>query len=144
MGRKLDLDYLDGVKVWSLQLVPGEMGLKIGDVTYLDDEEEEESSDEEAMEQEEEEEEEEEGDQGGSKGRGRGTNGNGGGVRIKDGVKLPPKRIPPPMQVRLNKTAVKASGENEDNWDVEVPIGSHVLELGEKGGAVWKVYIQRM
>lgn len=48
------------------------------------------------------------------------------------------------MQVRLDKTVVRSSGENEDNWDIEVPIGSHILELGEKGGAVWKVYIQRM
>ena len=28
-------------------------------------------------------------------------------------------------------------------WDVDVPLGSSVLEISEKGGAVWKVYVDR-
>ena len=28
-------------------------------------------------------------------------------------------------------------------WDVDVPLGSSVLEIGEKGGAIWKVYVDR-
>jgi hypothetical protein len=28
-------------------------------------------------------------------------------------------------------------------WDVDVPLGSSVLEIGEKAGAVWKVYVDR-
>jgi len=28
-------------------------------------------------------------------------------------------------------------------WDVDVSLGSSVLEISEKGGAVWKVYVDR-
>ena len=28
-------------------------------------------------------------------------------------------------------------------WDVDIPLGSSVLEICEKGGAVWKVYVDR-
>jgi len=28
-------------------------------------------------------------------------------------------------------------------WDVDVPLGSNVLETNEKGGAVWEVYVDR-
>ena len=28
-------------------------------------------------------------------------------------------------------------------WDVDVPLGSSILEISEKGGAVWKVYVDR-
>ena len=28
-------------------------------------------------------------------------------------------------------------------WDVDVSLGSSVLESSEKGGAVWKVYVDR-
>jgi len=42
---------------------------------------------------------------------------------------------------------VAANGkENEHKrweWDVDIPLGSSVLEIGEKGGAVWKVYVDR-
>ena len=28
-------------------------------------------------------------------------------------------------------------------WDVDVPLGSSAPEISEKGGAVWKVYVDR-
>lgn len=40
-----------------------------------------------------------------------------------------------------------ANGKENKNkrweWDVEIPLGSSVLEISEKGGAVWKVYVDR-
>ena len=45
------------------------------------------------------------------------------------------------------REAVTANGkENKKQrweWDVDVPLGSSVLEIGEKGGAIWKVYVDR-
>ena len=32
---------------------------------------------------------------------------------------------------------------NRWEWDLDVPLGSSVLEISEKGGAVWKVYVDR-
>ena len=37
----------------------------------------------------------------------------------------------------------KNKNEKRWEWDVDVPLGSSVLEIGEKGGAVWKVYVDR-
>ena len=36
------------------------------------------------------------------------------------------------------------NGKNKNKrweWDAEIPLGSSVLETGEKGGAMWKVYV---
>lgn len=115
VGRRLELDCRDGVKSWALRLVPGEMGVKITDASYLGDEEEESSSDEQ------EEEEEIDGSQSGiaGKGKGKGKVKQGrvrqvGAVRIKDGVKLPPKRVPPQLQVKLDASVIRATETNED------------------------------
>jgi len=118
----------------------------ISEVNYLGQEEEE-SSDEE-----EEEEEEEGGEEAGSllkkaKGKGRSRQRGGqqknGGVRIKDGVKLPPKRLPPQIRVKLDAMVVKPICEEDDEWDVELAVGSHMLEMGEEGGVGWKVHVDR-
>ncbi|KAA1468131.1 Bromodomain-containing protein [Dentipellis sp. KUC8613] len=145
VGRQLELDHRDGVKTWALRLGPGEQGMRIANVLYLGVEEEESSSDEEPMD-EEEEEEEEAPKKGKGKGKGKAATGKrkNGGVRIKDGVKLPPKHLPPQLQVKLDASALTPVNEDEEEWDVELPVGSHVLELGEKGGLAWKVYVDRI
>lgn len=42
---------------------------------------------------------------------------------------------------------VTANGRENKNkrweWDVDVPLGSSVLEISEKGGALWKVFVDR-
>ena len=42
---------------------------------------------------------------------------------------------------------VAVNGKENKNkrweWDVDVPLGSSVLEISEKAGAVWKVYVDR-
>ncbi|KAI0067972.1 Bromodomain-containing protein [Artomyces pyxidatus] len=145
-GRRLELDHRDGVRNWALRLGPGERSLHITNVRYLADEEES-SGDEEEEEEEEEETDDDDDDDPRRKGKGkqtrRGAGRRRGGVRIKEGVKLPPKRAPPQIHIKLDKSEVTPSAEDEDEWDLDLPMGSHVLELGEKGGAVWKVYVQR-
>ncbi|TFY83345.1 hypothetical protein EWM64_g664 [Hericium alpestre] len=140
-GRRLLLDHRDAVKSWALRLGPGENGVRITDVNYLGGSEEEESSD--SDEEEEEEEAEEEGSQ--KKGKGKQMRSTSrrkaGAVRIKDGVKLPPKHAPPEIQVKLDASVLKQNSEDEDEWDVDLAPGMHVFELGEKGGPVWKVYV---
>lgn len=46
-----------------------------------------------------------------------------------------------------DEDGVPTNGKENKNkrweWDVDVPLGSSVLEIGEKGGAVWKVYVDR-
>jgi len=37
----------------------------------------------------------------------------------------------------------KENKEKRWEWDVDVPSGSSVLEISEKGGAAWKVYVGR-
>jgi hypothetical protein len=37
----------------------------------------------------------------------------------------------------------KENAKQRWEWDVDVPLGSSVLEISEKGGAVWKVYVDR-
>ena len=42
--------------------------------------------------------------------------------------------------VKLDKVGI-ALVEGKDEWLVPLDIGSHVLEVGEKGQRGWKVYI---
>ena len=66
-------------------------------------------------------------------------------------------KTPVPVPLRTFRTVLlttRACGrklelDGEENkkkrweWDVDVPLGSSVLEISEKGGAVWKVYVDR-
>lgn len=45
------------------------------------------------------------------------------------------------LEVKLNETAVQ--GNDGGTWEVQVPPGLSVLEVGEKGGMMWKVYLDR-
>jgi len=48
------------------------------------------------------------------------------------------------IQVKLNGSIVKEKEDHEHEWHVELPVGSSVVEIGEKGGLVWKVYAERI
>ncbi|KAI0050569.1 Bromodomain-containing protein [Auriscalpium vulgare] len=153
VGRRLHLDHRDGVRSWALRLGPGERALRINNLQYHRHDDDESSGDEQEDEQEEEEtdSDDEDMEEGSTKSKGKGketTRVKGrrrrGGVRIKDGVKLPPKRAPPEIVVRLDQMELKSAVEDEDEWDVEVPAGTHILELGEKGGPTWKVFVQKV
>lgn len=45
------------------------------------------------------------------------------------------------VQVKLNN--IPLQGRERGEWEVQVPVGISVLELGEKSGMVWKVYLDR-
>ncbi|KAF8078934.1 RSC complex protein [Lyophyllum atratum] len=153
-GRILNLDHQDGVKCWAMRLVPGETDIHVSHVTFMGDEEEESSGGEEEEEVElkqEEEEEELEIDAPAKNGRKRGK---GKGKRRPKGTAktvaraktVTPKKKQKigPIQVKLNGSVVEESEVGMGKWSVNPGRGSSVLEVGESGGLIWKVYIQRV
>ncbi|KAJ7654836.1 Bromodomain-containing protein [Mycena rosella] len=156
--RPLLLDHRDGVKTWAMRLGPGECAMRVADVTYMGDDEDD-SSDEE----EEEEEEEESGDEDemdvdvpakngkkkGGKGKGR-TRAKGKVVtaaakalQAARAAKKEARKIGE-VQVKLNGFVVAEKADHPGQWMVELQAGSNVLEVGEKGGLIWKVYAERL
>lgn len=68
----------------------------------------------------------------------------GGGVKVKP--VRPTKKKPKlgEVQVKINGSVVQELEGHSSKWSVDVPLGSNTLEMGEKGGLIWKVYTQRM
>ncbi|TFK84405.1 Bromodomain-containing protein [Polyporus arcularius HHB13444] len=143
--RRLVLDQAEGVRSWAMRLSASETAVLVSEVTFLGRpggaEEDESSSDEELHRQEEEEEEEAEAT---PKKRGPGRPRKRGrppkAVTKKAKVKVPETQLGP-LQVKLNGTLLNA--KEGDTWEVQVPYGMSTLELGEQGGMVWKVYLDR-
>jgi len=153
-NRKFCLDHRDGVKSWAMRLLPAETGVLVGDVTFFHDEEEESSGEDEAEQEPKQEEEEEEVEEAPVKnGRKKGKS------KAKTRSQKSPAKSSTPkskapvvkkkatkvgeVQVKLNGTVVKDE-EKEGRWTVGLPVGSHVLEIGEVGGILWKVYAERL
>jgi chromatin structure-remodeling complex subunit RSC4 len=66
-------------------------------------------------------------------------------AKSKTNVKKPKTvLLPEDVHVKLNGSQMKAKEDNSGEWFVELPIGSHVLEVGTKGGMVWKVFVERV
>ncbi|KAJ3984808.1 RSC complex protein [Lentinula detonsa] len=60
---------------------------------------------------------------------------------------LPKKRKPKKRSeivVKVNGNAVKEEGERSGTWTVELTVGRNVVEVGEQGGLIWKVYAERI
>ncbi|KAL4070665.1 RSC complex protein [Scleroderma citrinum] len=139
-GRPFWLDHRDGVKSWAIRLGQGEGSLLVADVKFLG-EDDRDSTDEETRE--------EEIEEPAIKKRGRGRMKN-----SKAKVKSTPvkksdhttKKVSTPphesIQIILNGTPV-SSKTGEAGWEMELQHGSNVLEVGEKGGHVWKVYLEK-
>lgn len=149
-GRSFTLSYQDGVKCWAMRLVPGEMEVHVDRVIFMNDEEEDESSGEE-------EEHETEGKdvdeeqvedvssktsrkKGRAKGRKRTKSAKGAAVKATAQVKK--KKLKASARVTLNGTLVKEQADT-NKWIIQPSQGMNVLEIGESGGILWKVYIQR-
>ena len=49
----------------------------------------------------------------------------------------------PEVIVKLNGVA-KIRKDGKEEWDVDLHVGSNVLEVGEKGGCIWRVYLERL
>ncbi|KAI0094443.1 Bromodomain-containing protein [Irpex rosettiformis] len=165
-GRRIRLDWKDGVKSWAVRLGREETSVRIEDVRLVVPGEEEESDDEgkenqgqdgkgkdnvaERHEEEEEAEEEEEDPKPQQK-RGRGrprkkrtrvidspsSKGKGKGVAV-----LPPEDV----QVRLNGMLMPRGNaeKSERLWDVQIPLGNNMLEIGEPEGKRWRMYLERL
>ncbi|KAG7452277.1 Bromodomain-containing protein [Guyanagaster necrorhizus] len=146
-GRQFNLDYREGVRSWSVRLGPEDKSLRVEEVIFMGDEEEssggeEEVDDDNAMDV-------DAPMKNGKKkikrGRGRPPKvPKGGGVKVKP-VRLTKKKPKlGEIQVKINGSVVQELEEHSNKWLVDVPLGSSTLELGEKGGLIWKVYTQRV
>ncbi|KAK0481744.1 RSC complex protein [Armillaria novae-zelandiae] len=146
-GRQFNLDYREGVRSWSILLGPEDKSLRVEEITFMADEEEssggeDEVDDEDAMDV-------DASMKNGKKkvkrGRGRPPKvPKGGGVKAKP--VRPTKKKPKlgEVQVKINGSVVQELEGHNSKWSVDVPLGSSTLEVGEKGGLIWKVYTQRM
>jgi hypothetical protein len=56
-------------------------------------------------------------------------------------VPTPPRES---IQITLNGTLVAGQPDQGGMLDVDLQVGTNVLEVGEKGGHVWKVYLERV
>lgn len=127
-----------------MRLGQGESNISLGDVRFLGGAEEDHGSDEEV----EEEDEDDEGSPRNEKGK------------AKRGRGRPKKVVPKPkvmrtvkarkatplrdnVKVMLNGNVVQEKEDN-GNWEMELRLGSNVLEVGEDGGMIWKVYMERV
>ena len=152
-NRKFCLDHRDGVKSWAMRLLPAETGVLVADVTFFQDEEEESSGDDEPEPEPKQEEEEEEIEEAPVKnGRKKGKSKAKTRSQKSPAKSTPKSKAPVPkkkatklgeVQVKLNGTVVKDE-EKDGQWTVGLPVGSHVLEIGEVGGILWKVYAERL
>ncbi|KAF8140554.1 RSC complex protein [Boletus edulis] len=147
--RSFLLDHRDGVKSWAMKLGHGERSLSVTEIKFHGDEDQD-SSDEDAETRDLEEEEEEPL----PKKRGRGRPPKNLKVKAKavtakksDAAGKKTSKAPTPsresIQVLLNGKPVGEKSE-QGVWDVELQSGTNVLEVGEKGGHVWKAYLERM
>jgi len=160
-GRSFWLDRREGVKTWAMRLVPGETGLNVDDLVFSGDDESEESSegdDEEELKQEEEDEDDSISSPKNSKTR-----------NIKVAVRRSQRTVAVPTRttrstiaknkiqekkkeiekveevlLKLNGVVVKEKEDAARQWNMGIPAGSNVLEVGEKGGLMWKVHIERV
>jgi hypothetical protein len=48
------------------------------------------------------------------------------------------------VKILLNGSVVEEKDHCEGEWDAELRVGLNVLEVGEVGGMIWKVYMERV
>ena len=160
-GRPFKLDYRDGVRSWTVRLGQGEAAVSVADVQFLGDEEEEGSDGEIINDVAEEDEEDAEEDLAPRNGKGKAKKGRGRpkasaratAAVAKMKVTRSTKAVAPPkaatllqdsVKILLNGSVVEGKEDCDGQWDVELRFGPNVLEVGEDGGMVWKVYLERI
>ncbi|KAH9923634.1 Bromodomain-containing protein [Fomitopsis serialis] len=161
LGRLLLLDHTDGVRTWAVRLC-GETSVRVSGVRFLkmDTEDEESSDDEEKGKKLEDEDEEVEKEKGKEKEgetkpekrkRGRPKKKKQPVVEEVKAEETAKKKgkaraRPPPgeTQVKLNGVVANALDDGQSEWDLDLPIGPNVVEIGEKGGTPWRVYLDRV
>jgi hypothetical protein len=129
-----------------------ERRLRISDIKFLRDEGEDSGVEEAQEEQEDKEEEEEEPELEGitKNGKKKGKGKSKGKARGKAGSKTKAarsvKKAKPKMdeiQVKVNGVVTKESEDHPGEWQVELLVGWNAIEIGEKGGLIWKVQAER-
>jgi hypothetical protein len=53
-------------------------------------------------------------------------------------------RKPQDIQLKLNNFVVSEQPEKPGEWNVCLVAGSNVIEIGEGGGMIWKLYAERL
>ncbi|KXN88870.1 Protein polybromo-1 [Leucoagaricus sp. SymC.cos] len=139
-GRLFWLDHREGVKTWVVRLGPGETGVQVDDLVFMGDEDGDETSDEEEEDLKQEEEDDMDVDGSASSPK------NGKARKGKPAIRRSQRTAAKVEEVllKLNGTAVKEKEDTTRQWDVSLPVGSNILEVGEKGGLMWKVHIERI
>lgn len=152
-GRPLWLDHRDGVKSWAIRLGQGEKSISVAEVRFFGDDDE--TADEEGDGNDEHPDEEEEEEEPSPRKRGRGRPPKNPKAKAKAAAaalakkteqKKAQKAVTPQQDsilINLNGTAMN---EKLDGgvWDIDLQVGLNVLEVGEKSGYVWKVYLERV
>lgn len=154
VGRWLMLDHRDGVKSWSIRLVQGETSILVNQVTYMEEDENDGSDDEELDIEKDDDDDDDEMDvdhedpssktsRKKKRGRGRPPKKANTAKIAKD---LAKKALPTKLgevQLKLNNFVVNRTADKHGEWNVVLPTGSNVIEIGEVNGMIWKVYAEK-
>ncbi|KAG1754925.1 Bromodomain-containing protein [Suillus paluster] len=150
-GRPFWLDHRDGVKSWAMRLGQGEKSISVAEIRFFGDDDE--TGDEEGDGNDEHPDEEEEEEEPSPKKRGRGRPPKNPKAKAKAAAlakKAEQKKAqnaPTPqgenILINLNGTAMNEKLE-EGVWNMDLQVGENVLEVGEKSGHIWKVYLERV
>ncbi|KAJ7786649.1 RSC complex protein [Mycena metata] len=150
--RPFLLDHRDGVKTWAMRLGAGERALSVADVTYMGDDEED-SSEESESDSEGSGEEEESDPDGAAKNGKKKVKGKGRSRKVRAPTAamraLQAARAAKREARKIGEVQVKLNGflvtpQDPGQWMVDLQIGANLLEVGEKGGLIWKVYAERV
>ncbi|CDO73448.1 hypothetical protein BN946_scf185013.g83 [Trametes cinnabarina] len=142
-GRRLVLHQDDGVKTWAMRLSGIETSVVLSNVSFLDCAEDGEgSSGDEEQEQNSPGKEVEEGDASLTKGKKRGRPNRQRG-KPGDAKKAKGKTAEGPSGVQVKLNNLPFTRKEGGTWELHLPVGLNVLELGERGGMIWKVYLDR-
>jgi len=151
-GRPFNLDHREGVKLWVMRVSKEERRLRISDIKFLRDDGEDSGVEDVQEEHEDKDEDEEEPEMEGiiKNGKKKSKGKNKGKVRGKTGSKIKGtrsvKKTKPKMdeiQVKVNGVITKESEDHPGEWQLELLVGWNSIEIGEKGGLVWKVQAER-
>ena len=151
-GRPLWLDHRDGVKSWAIRLGQGEKSISVAEVRFFGDEDE--TADEEGDGNDEHPDEEEEEEEPSPRKRGRGRPPKNPKAKVKAATalakKVEPKKVQKASTPQQDSMLINLNGASMNEkldggvWDVDLQVGSNVLEVGEKSGYVWRVYLERV
>ncbi|KAK1233682.1 Protein kinase alk2 [Marasmius sp. AFHP31] len=151
-GRWISLDSRDGVSNWAMRLDKSEQSLYFHEVTFFEEDEDDEAQSGAEGDAEETENIDMDVDNSPSKPEKKKKRGRGRPPKIARAVVNTPKVVPtvgkkkPPRgetQLKVNGTVVNEKEENSGRWSVDLVVGPNILEVGEKGGAIWKIYAER-